>query len=109
MKTLHHVNDTDVEALITERVGITVVAFLRWDVIACDHFKPELQAFADKVSSRITVCWLSQEDHPTLSVEQGIEDKSVPVTLVFKNGDEIARFKGPYSREALEDRILALI
>ena len=104
---LQHVNDIDAEALITERPGVTVVAFLRWDVIACDHFKPELTAFADKVSTRVTVCWLSQEENPEIVKTLMVD--AVPTTLVFKNGDEIARFEGPYSREALEDRILALI
>ncbi len=107
MNNLQHANDIDAEALIAERVGVTVVSFLRYDIIACDHFKPELQVFADKAANRVVVCWLNAEEHPTLVEELNI--KSVPMTLVFKNGDEIARFEGPYSREVLEERILVLV
>ncbi len=107
MNNLQHANDIDVEALISSRVGVTVVAFLRYDVIACDHFKPELQAFADKAANRVVVCWLNEEEDHTLAKKLGI--KSIPTTLVFKNGVEIARLEGSYSREALEDRILPLI
>ncbi len=107
MNNLQHANDIDAEALIAERVGVTVVSFLRYDVIACDHFKPELSAFADKASNRLVVCWLNAEECPTLIEELKIE--SVPMTLVFNNGDEIARFEGPYSREALAERILVLV
>ncbi len=107
MNYLQHANDIDAEALIASRVGVTVVSFLRYDVIACDHFKPELNAFADKAANRVVVCWLNAEECPTLIKDLNIE--SVPITLVFKNGDEIARFEGPYSREILEDRILVLV
>ena len=43
------------------------------------------------------------DENPTITEDLLV--KSVPTTLVFFDGDEIARFEGPYSREALEDRI----
>ena len=107
MNNLQHANDIDAEVLIASRVGVTVISFLRYDVIACDHFKPELKVFADKAANRVVVCWVNAEESPTLVEELNI--KSVPTTLVFKDGDEVARFEGPYSREALAERILVLV
>ncbi len=102
-----HVNDIDCERIIIERVGTTVIAFLGYESIPCDHFRPELAHLAGKLDARVPVLWIDVGDHPSFTAELDI--KTLPTTLIFRNGDEIARFEGPYSRETLLERIMALL
>ncbi len=71
--------------------------------IPCDHFKPEL----DAMSLHYKTYQLDVDENPHITEELGI--KAVPTVVVYREGEEIARYEGPYSREALLERIRALI
>ena len=104
---LQHVNDIEFERIILERVGVTAIAFLSYKSIACDHFRPELKPLAEKLDSRVAVLWIDVDENPSLTKELGVG--AVPTTLLFRNGDEIAKYEGPYSREMLAERMMALL
>lgn len=105
--TLKNANDEDVEHVLAGRVGVTVIAFLKYDSIPCEHFKPELKPLADLLAGRAEILWVDATENPTLAKKLGV--KTVPTTLIYRAGDKLATFKGPHSREALQKRILALI
>ena len=44
---------------------------------------------------------------PSITEELGVQ--AVPTLLVFREGEELARYEGPYSREALNDRLTQLL
>ena len=46
-------------------------------------------------------------ENPTITDELGVQ--AVPTLLVFRDGEEVARYEGPYSREALNERLTNLM
>jgi thioredoxin 1 len=100
-------NDTGVEERVLESEGVVAVAFLDFGSIPCDHFRPELDAVAEMQDGKIEFYKLDVTENPTITDELGVQ--AVPTLLVFRDGEEIGRYEGPYSREALNDRLTQLL
>lgn len=101
--SLRQVGDREFDKILAERLGLTVVAFLSYYSIPCDHILPELQVLAKKTESRVVSVWINTDDNPSITEEWLV--KAVPTTLFFRNGEEVGRFEGPYSREVLLERV----
>ena len=104
---VRQVTDQGLEERVVETGGLLAVAFLDYESIPCDHFRPELDAAAKELDGRVEFCQIDVSENPSITEELLVE--AVPTLLIFRDGDEIVRFEGPYSREALNDRISALI
>lgn len=104
---VREVNDSKLEERVLECEGLLAVAFLDFSSIPCDHFRPELDAAAESLSGKVEFCKIDVTENPTITDELQVE--AVPTLLVFRDSEEIARYEGPYSREALNDRIMALL
>ena len=100
-------NDTGLEQQVLEADGLVAVAFLDYGSIPCDHFRPELDAVSDTLDGKVQFFKIDVTENPSITEELGVQ--AVPTLLVFREGEEIARYEGPYSREALNDRITALL
>ncbi len=100
-------NDQGVEERVLESEGPVAVAFLDYDSIPCRHFRPELEAVAEQLDGKMCFYKVDVTENPLITEDLGVE--AVPTLLVFREGKEIARYEGPYSREALGDRILQLL
>ncbi|HEX7899950.1 MAG TPA: thioredoxin family protein [Planctomycetota bacterium] len=100
-------NDTGLEQRVTESDGLVAIAFLDYGSIPCDHFRPELDAVSDTLDGKVQFFKIDVTENPSITEELGVQ--AVPTLLVFREGEEIARYEGPYSREALNDRITALL
>jgi thioredoxin 1 len=100
-------NDTGLEERVLESDGLVAVAFLDYGSIPCDHFRPELDAVSDMLDGKVDFFRLDVTENPSITEELGVQ--AVPTLLVFREGEEIARYEGPYSREALNDRLTALL
>jgi thioredoxin 1 len=100
-------NDTLLEERVLESAGLTAVAFLDFCSIPCDHFRPELQAVSEMLEGKIEFFRIDVTENPTITDSLGVQ--AVPTLLVFRDGDEVARYEGPYSREAMNDRLTALM
>ena len=100
-------NDTGLEERVLESEGLVAVAFLDWGSIPCEHFKPELDAVADHLHGKAEFYRIDVSENPSITEELGVQ--AVPTLLVFREGEEIARYEGPYSREALTDRLMQLM
>ncbi len=105
--TPHHANDRIVERRLVESSGVTVVAFLGCESRSCEHFKPELWPLAKHLRHHAQVLWIDVDENPTISEDLGI--KAIPTILVYRNGEKLATYEGPYSHEALIERITALL
>ena len=103
MKDAKFTNDREVYETLACGKGWVAVAFVRRDIIACQHFLPEFEAYARLVRHSVYCVFIDVEENPTITEECLVE--AMPTTLVFHKGDEHARFEGPYSFEALKDRI----
>jgi thioredoxin 1 len=100
-------NDTGLEERVLEADGLLAVAFLDYGSIPCDHFRPELDAISETMDGKVGFYKIDVTENPSITEELGVQ--AVPTLLVFREGEEIARYEGPYSREALGDRITALL
>lgn len=100
-------NDYGVEERVLEAEGLVGVAFLGYDSVPCDHFRPELDGVAALLEGKIEFYRLDVTENPSITEHLNVE--AVPTLLVFRDGEEIARYEGPYSREALKERIEALM
>jgi len=100
-------NDQGLEERVLESEGMVSVAFLDYGSIPCDHFRPELDAVSETLEGKLEFYKLDVSENPSITEELGVQ--AVPTLLVFRDGEEIARYEGPYSREALGERLTALM
>ena len=100
-------NDQGLEERVLESEGLVAVAFLDYGSIPCDHFRPELDAVSETLEAKLEFYKLDVSENPSITEELGVQ--AVPTLLVFRDGEEIARYEGPYSREALGERLTALM
>lgn len=105
-KLVHRISDIELRKLIQKDRGYSAVLFFDYQSISCDHFQPEFHAFAEEM--RTVFCGeLVCDENPTITAEMGV--LAVPTTLLFKCGNELGRWEGPYSHEALKDRTIEAI
>ena len=104
---MNQLNDLALEERILESDRCVAVAFLHYSSAPCDHFRPELQAVSKMLDDKVEFCQIDVTENPTITEELGVQ--AVPTLLVFREGDEIARYEGPYSQEALFERISTLL
>ena len=107
MARLRWLNDCGLEERILNARGFLGIAFLSGNSVPCDHFRHEFEALADLLGNRIGLFAVSADENPTIAKDIGVQ--AFPTMLVFKDGDEVARYEGPYSREALSERLAGLI
>jgi len=100
-------NDQGVEDRVLGVEGPVAVAFLDYDSLPCHHFRPELEAVSEQMEGKVDFYRIDVTENPWITEELGVE--AVPTLLVFREGKEIARYEGPYSREALGDRLAQLL
>ncbi len=89
--------------LLVDHEGYAAVAFLAFDSIPCDHFRPELKTLAEKLAEWVKFYRLEVVENPTITVE--LKVSAVPTLVLFKSGVEVQRWEGPYTAVALEERI----
>ena len=105
-KFVSRIGDIGVRELIQKDRGYSAVLFFDYHSIPCDHFRPEFQVFAKEM--RMVFCAeLVCDENPTITDELGVS--AVPTTLLFKGGKELGRWEGPYSYEALKERVIETI
>ncbi len=104
---VHQVNDQGLEQQVLEARGLVVIGFFEYRSIPCRHFGPEFEAAAEALEDKIGFYRIDAVENPTITEELGVE--AVPTLLVFRDGEEVARYEGPYSREAIQSRLNELI
>lgn len=100
-------NDWLFEEMLIQEKGVVGVAFMNYASIPCDHFMPELHGLAELMEDRVKFFIVDVVENPTLSEEFGID--AAPTLVMFKDDEEIARYEGPYSKEALKGRLDTLL
>lgn len=100
------VTDEGLEKLIQEN-NLFAIAFTSRTSIPCDHFLPEYSAMPEILGGRLSFFKIDHDENPTISDE--LQVLAVPTLIVFKEGQECVRYEGPYSREALKERLLQVL
>lgn len=101
------VNDKSLETAIVETKGFLVTYFFQVESIPCAHFLPEFIGLSKLLQDRATFVRIEVTENPTAARERDVE--CTPTTIVWLDGKELARYEGPYSRDALKGRILDLM
>lgn len=96
------INDTELEEILTTEKSWNAVVFLQTSSISCDHFKPEFDAFS-LARKDISCGRLDIDENP--SITDKCKVTAVPTVLLFWKGKEVGRWEGPYSHEALLQRV----
>lgn len=104
---VRHVNDIQLEEILLEAEGWVIVAFLDRQSIPCEHFWPEYRRFADSIEGKTRTLRIDVCENP-LIVDQ-LKVIAVPTTLIFRDSAEEARYEGPYSFEALTERVAKIM
>jgi len=81
-----------------------VLCFFEYWSVASIHFVPEIVAVAESLDKRALFYWIAVDENPGLVELFNVE--SFPTTHVYKNGEQVGNFEGPYSAESLKTRII---
>lgn len=96
------INDTELEEILAKGKSWNAVVFLQTSSIPCEHFKPEFDAFS--VARKDIFCGrLDVDENP--SITDTCKVTAVPTVVLFWKGKEVGRWEGPYSHEALLQRV----
>lgn len=104
---IRHLNDTDVEALFEKEKDLFAVVLTSYESIPCQHFEPELRAIAEIMDGRLRFYRVNATENPAAAEYLGVD--AVPTVIIFRDREEIAKYEGPYSKEALQERLGALL
>jgi len=107
MGDVKRINDRDLEDLIATKKDAFGVIFMATASIPCDHIRPEIEALPAALHQRLKIYWMDVDENPTITEELSID--SVPILAIYRNEEEIVRYEGPYSKEALKSRIENLL
>ena len=107
MKVLSGLNDLELDAIILNAPGWNAIAFLSYGSQPCVFFRPEFESFAQTFKSKIFSGWLDVDENPTITEQ--LKVVALPTLVIYKDGEEVSRYEGPYSRESLAQRVGALV
>lgn len=98
--------DTElIERMINNRGWLFVIFFSRFS-IPCDQFLLEVRRLSDELWRSAMFLGLDVDENPTKTAELTIFE--FPTTVILKGPNAVARYAGPYSREALLARFKEL-
>jgi thioredoxin-like negative regulator of GroEL len=105
-------NDIELEKRLEVGKGCKIqywtgIAFLSTGSVPCEHFIPELYGIAEQMSDKMSFYQIDVDENPTFAEQQGVD--AVPTLQIYRNGKVAAKYEGPYSREALMQRIKDLL
>jgi thioredoxin-like negative regulator of GroEL len=100
-------SDQFVEERILNARGFVAAAFFGMFSTPSEHFLAEYAALSESLGDRMEFYAVNADENPTITEDAQIT--SLPTTIVWKDASEVARYEGPYSREALNDRLAKLM
>lgn len=107
MTDVKRVTDRDLEDLISSKKEAFGVVFMSAASFACEQLRPEVEALPAALLHRLKIYWLDADENPTITKELSID--ALPTLAIYREEEEIARYEGPYSKEALRSRIEELL
>jgi len=97
------IGDLELQEILDRDQSWALIAFTSWGSIPCNHFRPEFSALTGHFITKVYCAEINVEENPSVTDKLGVV--AVPTTLLLRKGKEVARYEGPYSREALIERI----
>ena len=94
-------NDTTFDQAVAQ--GVALVDFWAPWCGPCQTQGPIVEELAGEVGDDVTVAKLNVDDHQTVAGRFNV--MSIPTIVVFRNGQEVARFIGVQDKETLLDSL----
>ena len=91
-------NDNEVDKLVKTN-GITMVCLKAEWCGPCRIYSPMIKEFSDE-NQDISVVVLNVDESPSFATKHGI--RSIPTTILFKNGQIITKIPGVIPKEKLQ-------
>jgi thioredoxin 2 len=94
--------DADFDAEIAASVPVVADFWAPW-CGPCRMISPVLEALAQQHAGRLKIVKVNVDENPSLA--QRFQAMSIPLLVVFRDGQEIDRIVGALPRHALEQRL----
>lgn len=104
---IRRITDEGLEDLLVRERSVFAVAFMAYDSSPCHSFKSELAELPELLRGRVKFFLIDEGENPTIADDLKI--LAVPTLLVWRDGKEIARYEGVYTKECLKDRFETLL
>jgi thioredoxin-like negative regulator of GroEL len=101
------IGDVELQEILDRDQSWALIFFSCWGSIPCNHFRPEFSAITRHFTATIYCAEINVEENP--SIADKLQILAVPTTLLLHKGKELGRYEGPYSHEALIERITPLL
>lgn len=98
-----HVTDSDFETLVIGSKTPVLVDFWATWCGPCQMAGPVLEELSDEYKGKVDILKLDVDANPQSTGKYGV--MSIPTTILFKDGKEIARQVGFSGKQAFEDVI----
>lgn len=95
----------DYKATIAE--GVSLVDFWAPWCGPCRMIAPIIEELAEDFDGKAKICKVNTDEEQDISVEFGI--RSIPTIMFFKDGELVDTIVGAQSKQALADKINALL
>ncbi len=84
---------------------VRLVAYVQHGSYPCNHFLPEWEKLAKWAQSFARCHLVEMTENPSVGLALGKDVRAVPATDLFRGNQLLHRWEGPYTCEALQQRI----
>ncbi len=102
MKKLKNLNHENFEGVVSS--GLSLIDFYADWCPPCKAYAPKFDEFAEKYSEKMTVAKVNVDQNKELARKYNV--RSVPTTIMIKDGKEVERLGGNVSSAELEALVL---
>jgi thioredoxin 1 len=98
-------NNSNFESTIAE--GVTLVDFWAPWCGPCRMIAPIIEELAEDFDSKATIAKVNTDEEQDIAIKYGI--RSIPTLIIFKNGEVADQMVGAAGKQAIADKIDALL
>lgn len=101
-----HGTDAQFAALMKDHAVLVVDCYADW-CAPCKMIAPVIETFSEEYAGRVTFVKLDVDNNPQTAISYGV--RAIPTLLFFKNGKLVDQQVGALPKQALKQRIDALL